>query len=281
MCPPQSFRAATPGTRPSSLPFPPWSLGATTWARWKRLRTAGATATRTAANAAAFAGLTAILTSSRTTSRTCRSRVHLGPRVGPFDAQLILGPAVRLLQLRDLRGRSGQHVQRRTAEPSPAPARARRPPSGVPDQPPDRRHARHDLSPDHVCRVREDRPRAGREARAAHARQVQRSLPRAAGSLLCPDFALDDELSLECFRIPHFYRAFYVYKYATGMSAAIALADRVLHGGPAELAQYLLPQGRLLERSVDLLRAGVDMSQPGPNLRPSTSSANWWKNSTR
>ena len=48
-----------------------------------------------------------------------------------------------------------------------------------------------------------------------------------------PDFALDDELSLECLRIPHFYHAFYVYKYATGMSAAIALADRVSTGGPA------------------------------------------------
>ena len=43
-----------------------------------------------------------------------------------------------------------------------------------------------------------------------------------------PDFTLDDELNLECLRIPHFYRAFYVYKYATGMSAAIALAERVL-----------------------------------------------------
>ena len=39
-----------------------------------------------------------------------------------------------------------------------------------------------------------------------------------------PDFVIDDELALECFRIPHFYRAFYVYKYATGLSAAIALS---------------------------------------------------------
>ena len=48
-----------------------------------------------------------------------------------------------------------------------------------------------------------------------------------------PDFVLDEELSLECLRIPHFYRAFYVYKYATGLSAAISLAQRVLDGGPA------------------------------------------------
>ena len=54
-----------------------------------------------------------------------------------------------------------------------------------------------------------------------------------------PDFALDDELSLECLRIPHFYRAFYVYKYATGLAAAIALSQRVLHGGETELKDYL------------------------------------------
>ena len=50
---------------------------------------------------------------------------------------------------------------------------------------------------------------------------------------------LDDCLFLECFRIPHFYFSFYVYKYATGISAAYALADRVLQGGEAELADYL------------------------------------------
>ena len=50
-----------------------------------------------------------------------------------------------------------------------------------------------------------------------------------------PNFQIDDELSLECLRIPHFYRAFYVYKYATGLAAAIALSRRVLEGGPREL----------------------------------------------
>ena len=52
-------------------------------------------------------------------------------------------------------------------------------------------------------------------------------------------FAIDDVLELECLRIPHFYRAFYVYKYATGLSAAIALSKRVSEGGPDELAAYL------------------------------------------
>ncbi len=81
-----------------------------------------------------------------------------------------------------------------------------------------------------------------------------------------PEFTLDDELSLECFRIPHFYRAFYVYKYATGMSAAIALADRVLHGGSKELDQYLgFLKAGCSKDPLDLLRdAGVDMSLPGP-----------------
>lgn len=81
-----------------------------------------------------------------------------------------------------------------------------------------------------------------------------------------PDFALDGELSLECLRIPHFYRAFYVYKYATGLSAAIALSQRVLTGGPRELNDYLtfLKSG-CSKFPLDLLRdAGVDMASPAP-----------------
>jgi oligoendopeptidase F len=79
-----------------------------------------------------------------------------------------------------------------------------------------------------------------------------------------PDFVVDDELSLECLRIPHFYRAFYVFKYATGMSAAIALADRVLTGGKKELDAYLnFLKGGCSKDPLDLLRdAGVDMEQP-------------------
>lgn len=79
-----------------------------------------------------------------------------------------------------------------------------------------------------------------------------------------PDFAIDEELSLECFRIPHFYRAFYVYKYATGMSAAIALAERVLGGAEGELEDYLnFLRGGSSKDPLDLLRdAGVDMEQP-------------------
>ena len=79
-----------------------------------------------------------------------------------------------------------------------------------------------------------------------------------------PDFTIDNELELECLRIPHFYRAFYVYKYATGLSAAIALSERVLHGGQAELDAYLnFLKGGCSKYPLELLRdAGVDMEQP-------------------
>jgi oligoendopeptidase F len=81
-----------------------------------------------------------------------------------------------------------------------------------------------------------------------------------------PDFVLDDELALECLRIPHFYRAFYVYKYATGLSAAVALAERVTKGGQAELDAYLgFLRGGSSKDPLDLLRdAGVDMATPVP-----------------
>jgi oligoendopeptidase F len=81
-----------------------------------------------------------------------------------------------------------------------------------------------------------------------------------------PDFAIDSELELECLRIPHFYRAFYVYKYATGLSAAIALAERVLSGSKRELDDYLsFLKGGCSKYPLDLLRdAGVDMESREP-----------------
>ena len=81
-----------------------------------------------------------------------------------------------------------------------------------------------------------------------------------------PDFSLDPELDLECLRIPHFYRAFYVYKYATGLSAAIALSQRVLTGGAKELNDYMgFLKGGCSKWPLDLLRdAGVDMEKPQP-----------------
>jgi oligoendopeptidase F len=81
-----------------------------------------------------------------------------------------------------------------------------------------------------------------------------------------PEFVLDAELDLECLRIPHFYSAFYVYKYATGISAAIALAERVLSGAPGAVEAYLsfLESGGSKFPIETLLAAGVDMTSPAP-----------------
>ena len=79
-----------------------------------------------------------------------------------------------------------------------------------------------------------------------------------------PDFAIDSELELECLRIPHFYRAFYVYKYATGLSAAVALAQQVLGGGDVERYLGFLRSGGAKMPLPTLAEAGVDMSQPAP-----------------
>ncbi len=77
---------------------------------------------------------------------------------------------------------------------------------------------------------------------------------------------LDPELSLECLRIPHFYSAFYVYKYATGVSAAIALADKVVNQGEPAQKAYLdfLKLGGSKFPLDELQNAGVDMRSPGP-----------------
>ena len=76
----------------------------------------------------------------------------------------------------------------------------------------------------------------------------------------------DPELSLECLRIPHFYSAFYVYKYATGVSAAIALADKVVAGDEPARRAYLdfLKLGGSKFPLDELLDAGVDMGSPEP-----------------
>jgi oligoendopeptidase F len=79
-----------------------------------------------------------------------------------------------------------------------------------------------------------------------------------------PDFTLDPQLDLECLRIPHFYSAFYVYQYATGMSAAIALSRQVLEtGDPARYLGFLQSGGK--QYPIDTLKsAGVDMTSPHP-----------------
>ena len=78
----------------------------------------------------------------------------------------------------------------------------------------------------------------------------------------------EENSDLEGLRIPHFYNAYYVYKYATGISASIALSERVLNGGKKELDDYLgfLKSGGSLFPIDSLKKAGVDMSTQEPVL---------------
>lgn len=80
------------------------------------------------------------------------------------------------------------------------------------------------------------------------------------------NFVLDPELDLECLRIPHFYHAFYVYKYATGISAAVMLSQRVLSGEPGSVEAYrnFLRSGGSGFPLETLKAAGVDMTTPAP-----------------
>ncbi len=80
------------------------------------------------------------------------------------------------------------------------------------------------------------------------------------------DVGLEEVSDLEGLRIPHFYRAFYVYKYSTGLSAAISLAERVMNGGDSEKKAYLdfLKSGGSRFPLESLQLAGVDMSKPEP-----------------
>lgn len=81
-----------------------------------------------------------------------------------------------------------------------------------------------------------------------------------------PDMVIDDEIAMEWARIPHFYTPFYVYQYATGISAAIAFGRRILSGEPGALADYkrFLSGGCSMD-CIDLLKScGVDMTTTEP-----------------
>ncbi len=83
-----------------------------------------------------------------------------------------------------------------------------------------------------------------------------------------PELVVDDTLSYEWARIPHFYRPFYVYQYATGISAAISISRRILSGEKNAVADYrkFLTTGGS-DHPIELLRiAGVDMASKQPVL---------------
>jgi len=77
---------------------------------------------------------------------------------------------------------------------------------------------------------------------------------------------IEPPLELECLRIPHFYSAFYVYKYAIGLSAAMTLSQRVLQGevGAVGKVHEFLCSGGSRPPLETLRRAGVDMESPEP-----------------
>ena len=80
------------------------------------------------------------------------------------------------------------------------------------------------------------------------------------------DIVVDDQIALEWARIPHFYYNYYVYQYATGYAAAIAISRRILkEGQPAVDDYFKFLSGGCSMPPIDLLKlAGVDLSTPAP-----------------
>lgn len=81
-----------------------------------------------------------------------------------------------------------------------------------------------------------------------------------------PDVVVDDNIAVEWARIPHFYYNYYVFQYATGYSAAIALSRRILTEGESAVKDYIgFLSGGCSKSPIDLLKgAGVDMTGPEP-----------------
>ena len=80
------------------------------------------------------------------------------------------------------------------------------------------------------------------------------------------ELVMDDEVQYEWARIPHFYRPFYVYVYATGYSTAVALSEGILHEGESAVKRYLefLSMGGSAFPLDELKHAGVDLTTPLP-----------------
>ncbi|MGN1003039.1 MAG: M3 family metallopeptidase, partial [Oscillospiraceae bacterium] len=81
-----------------------------------------------------------------------------------------------------------------------------------------------------------------------------------------PDMVSDEGIALEWARIPHFFYNYYVFQYATGFSAAVAIANRILKEGAPAVADYkrFLSSGGSADPISLLKIAGVDMSTPAP-----------------
>jgi oligoendopeptidase F len=97
------------------------------------------------------------------------------------------------------------------------------------------------------------------DALMARAREIHRAY-------YGPAFVMDPELDVECLRIPHYYRNFYVYRYATSYCAAAAIAKRILAHEPGAVDDWMafLKAGNS-RYALDMLKlAGVDMTTPKP-----------------
>jgi oligoendopeptidase F len=81
-----------------------------------------------------------------------------------------------------------------------------------------------------------------------------------------PEFSIDPQLDVECLRIPHYYRNYYVYRYANSYCAAAAIAKHILKHDPDAQSQWMkfLKIGNSMY-AIDMLKvAGVDMTTPKP-----------------
>lgn len=101
---------------------------------------------------------------------------------------------------------------------------------------------------------------------ALHASSLSKLYRELIAQYFGPELVIDEEVQYEWARIPHFYSPFYVYKYATSYSAAVAISDALLHEGEAARKRYLafLSLGGSMDPLEELRHAGVDFTSPAP-----------------
>ena len=164
--------------------------------------------------------------------------------LGPHDAQLPVEQDAALShgQLRDVRRRSRVHVQRSAADRLHAEADQRRRGAAVTARELPREDQGHRLPSDAVRRVRAAGARDGGEGRADHRRRAVKLYLEITKKYYGHDKGIcvvDDYVAHEWSYIPHFYRNFYVFQYATSFTASSALSEKVMAGDPAATKRYL------------------------------------------
>ncbi len=103
---------------------------------------------------------------------------------------------------------------------------------------------------------------------ALHAASLSALYRRLIEEYFGPELVIDDEVELEWARIPHFYRPFYVYKYATSYCAAVALSESILKEGEKAAKRYreFLSMGSSRDPLDELRHAGVDFATEAPMI---------------